>query len=47
MLNSSRDKNEGMCHSGEGGGRARYVTPDLWGVLRLLSLATVASLAFL
>ena len=29
MLNSSRDKNEGTYRSGEGGGRARCVTPDL------------------
>ena len=28
MLNST-DKNEGTNRSGEGGGRARYVTPDL------------------
>ena len=29
-LTSSRDKNEGTCRSGEGGGvSARYVTPDL------------------
>ena len=29
MLNYFRDKKDGTYRSGEGGGRARYVTPDL------------------